>query len=218
MTRRPAALLLCALALAGCARKRSAGPDAAVEAAPAPILPPDPEAARWNWTATSRDGHVTLTQSSANPHLCQLTCVKEPGQQLWTASACLGTVSKTYLVSDDGERILAVDPAPKTTGSWRAAALVTAHQRGEPRNQILAADLFPDEKKLVLFPDSLQWLAGSRQVPFPPPRFVEGAPDQVELTLIDERKTVVSLDGTILSGARPIAPPPVAKQKPRKRK
>ena len=189
---------------AGCAKSRpaSALPDAeqAGEAAPEPAA--DPEAVKWHWTATSRDGQVTLSQTAAIARLCKVRYARG-GEELWSASICLGTRDVTHLISDDGERVLVVEPAPVVQGSWRAAAVVSAYQRSDLKAQLLASDLFADEKVLAVFPDSLQWLAGARKLPDPPPRYLETAPDQVELTLIDGRKLVVSLDGKVLSGGKP---------------
>ncbi|MGC4117076.1 MAG: hypothetical protein QM765_21445 [Myxococcales bacterium] len=85
----------------------------------------------------------------------------------------------------------------------------------------MASDLFADEKTLAIFPDSLQWMSGARKLPDPAPKYVEGAPDQVELSLLDGRKAVVSLDGKVLSGGKPApkltpkAPTRAVKKKPR---
>ena len=224
-TKRPWALaLLAALSLAACSKTRPAPEDAAAATADpepvAPELPPDPQAVKWNWTARSRDGQVTLTQSSTIARLCKFRAAKGD-QELWTASVCLGNRDVAHLVSDDGERVLTVEPAPVVQGSWRAAAVISAYTRDELKAQLLASDLFADEKVLAIFPDSLQWMSGARKQPDPPPKYLEGAPDQVELSLIDGRKAVVSLDGKVLSGGKPApkltpkAPTRVVKKKPR---
>ena len=220
---------LCAVTLAtapGCAKTHpakssspSSPPDAeATETAPEPA--PDPEAVKWVWTATSRDGQVKLEQTATIARLCKVRCTRG-GSELWAASICLGNRDVAHLLSDDGDRVLVVDPAPVVQGSWRAATLVSSYVRSDLKAQLLASDLFSDEKALVVFPDSLQWLAGARKQPEPPPRYLEGAPDQVELTLVDGRKAVVSLDGKVLSGGRPApklepkAPTRAVKKKPR---
>jgi hypothetical protein len=135
----------------------------------------------------------------------------------------LGNRDVVHLVSDDGERVLAIEPAPVVQGSWRAAAVMSAYKRDELKAQLLASDLFEDEKGLALFPDSLQWMGGARKLPDPPPRYLEGAPDQAEVTLLDGRKVVISLDGKVLSGGKPArkltpkAPTRAVKKRPRKR-
>lgn len=222
-TLRACALLLLALSLASCARKLPAADDAATARAdpePAPEPPPDPEAVRWNWSVKSRDGQVVLRQSSTIARLCRVTATRD-GAELWSASICMGNRDVAHLVSDDGDRVLAIEPAPVVQGSWRAAAVMSAYRRDELKAQLLASDLFEDEKALAVFPDSLQWLSGARKLPDPPPRYLEGAPDQVELSLLDGRKAVVSLDGKVLSGGKPArkltpkSPTRTVKKKPR---
>ncbi|HEY3445174.1 MAG TPA: hypothetical protein VGK67_02375 [Myxococcales bacterium] len=217
--------LLAASMAAGCSKTRPVPEDAATGATGstepvAPELPPDPEAVKWNWSAKSRDGQVTLTQTSSIARLCKVRAARGE-QELWTASICMGNRDLAHLVSDDGERVLTVEPAPVVQGSWRAAAVLSAYTRDVLKAQLLASDLFADEKVLAIFPDSLQWLAGARKQPNPPPAYLDGAPDQVELTLIDGRKAVVSLDGKVLSGGKPApkltpkAPTRAVKKKPR---
>jgi len=187
------------------------------DASAAPVLEePSPEAAKWNWIASTRDGHLSVVQTARTPKVCEVECLRDPGQErLWKETACMGMRDQTRLVSDDGQWMLAIEAAPLEQGSWRAAVVATAYQRGLPKAQLLASDIFADDSKLVRFPESFQWLTGGRKLPVPAPKFVDGAPDQVELQLIDGRKAVVRLDGTLVVGARPVPPAPKPTPKPK---
>lgn len=200
--------LLMALGVPACSRPAPPPAPPSQPATKSATQPPDfeppPGTEKWVWTSTSRDARVSLVQTASAPNNCEIRCLRDPGQQeVWKAASCLGTRESVRLVSDDGERILVIDPAPALEGNWRAAAVATAYMRGEPKAQLLASDLFSTDAKLMVFPDSLQWLSGGRKVPVPAPKFVEGSPDRVELQLIDGRKAIVLLDGTLVEGARP---------------
>ena len=210
-----AASLLLALGCPTPVQKKVRVPPDAGERAVAPPEP-SPEAAKWNWIASSRSGRVSVIQTATSPKVCTVECVRDPGHEsLWKANDCLGTREQYHLVTDDGARMLVVEPAPIEQGSWRATIIITAYERGAPKVQLLASDIFTDDGKLVRFPESFQWLTGGRKLPVPPPKLVEGTSDQIELQLIDGRKAVVRFDGTIVSGARPVVVAPKAPLKPK---
>ena len=103
----------------GCSSKPAPAPLAAGAPAPA-AAQPDPQAARFCWTSTSRDGRVAIVQTAAAPLVCELRAVRDPGQQLlWKADACIARRDQVRIASDDGERMLVVEPAPAVRSEER---------------------------------------------------------------------------------------------------
>lgn len=175
----------------------------------------DPEILKLNWTTTSRDGVLALIQTATTRSSCEVVCTRDPGQQvLWKSSVCLATRDQVRFLSDDGERVLVIDPFPQEQGSWRNTPVITAYARTQATQQVLASDLKFNEKKLVRRATRFQWLAGDRTVPVPAPKRLENDPNQFGLQLIDGTKAVVSIDGKVTQDK----PQPSAKKAPTKKK
>jgi len=174
-----------------------------------------PELAEYSWTSTSRDGKVAVIQEATAPGTCVVRCLRDPGQkELWRAELCLARRDQVRVFSDDCERLLLFEVSPQQPGPWGAQVVVTAYERTTPKAQVLLADLFADDKKLVKHKRGIQWLSGDSRVPVPAPELAAEGPERVAFKLVDGRAAAVALDGTLLEGKRP---PPPAKATKRKK-
>lgn len=175
-----------------------------------------PELAEYSWTSTSRDGKVAVIQEAKAPGACVVRCLRDPGQkEVWRAEVCLARRDQVRVFSDDCERLLLFEVSPQHPGPWGAQVVVTAYERTTAKAQLLLADLFADDKKLVKHPRGTQWLAGDSRVPVPAPDLAEEGPERVTFKLVDGRAAALAMDGTLLEGKRP-APPPAKATKRKK--
>ncbi len=167
-----------------------------------------PELAEYSWTSTSRDGKVAVIQEATAPGACVVRCLRDPGQkELWRAEVCLARRDQVRVFTDDCERLLLFEVSPQQPGPWGAQVVVTAYERTTPKAQVLLADLFADDKKLMKHRRGIQWLAGDARVAVPAPDLAAEGPERVVFKLVDGRAAAVAMDGTLLEGKRPVPPP-----------
>lgn len=162
------------------------------------------------WTILSADSAVDLTQTASAPNACRLAAAREGGKtELWTAEVCLATVNHLRFVSNDGEKLIVVEPLPTKLGStWHNTPVVLLYKRSALERTATAAEMVRNEKKIRQLTRHFYWLEGALNVPGRPPRYLADG-SGVEMEAIDGRNVKVRFDGVdfprkpLLPAARP---------------
>ncbi|MFT3840870.1 MAG: hypothetical protein QM723_28025 [Myxococcaceae bacterium] len=159
------ALLLVAFAsLSSCRKQESAPPP--VAAASAPLTG---EAKKQTWTVYSEDGRSAVIQSYRAAGSCHLESAGAGAA--WTLEQCLSSTMQLQFLSNDGKKLLIVDPMPEVKDTWRTTPVVWLYDAGKLAAFTTAGSLVRNDKKLDVVGHRFAWLAGTRGQPGTEPKY-----------------------------------------------
>ncbi len=152
-----------------------------------------------NWAVVSMDAAVEVAQTATGKDACRVACRKQGGQQeLWAADRCLAHKSQLRFVSNDGDRLMVIDPLPARAGSsWKITPVVFFYRRGELEKALNAGALVRDATKVRELAKHFYWLGGTLSIPGKPPQ-VRADAAGIELETIDGRALSLRFDATDL--------------------
>jgi len=160
------ALLLIALASLCACRKKQA---VVADAGPAVAVPLTPEAKKNTWRVYSEDGRSSVIQSFRASGNCH---VESAGAgAAWTLEQCLSDTMQLQFVSNDGRKLLVVNPMPEVKDSWRTTPVVWLYESGKLAAFTTAGSLVRDDKKLDVVGHRFAWLAGASGQPGIEPKY-----------------------------------------------
>ncbi len=175
--------------------RSSAGQSVAQAPGVLPASAPDEEAlALPVWSARSATGHAEVRQvvvrDVRGEHCVStattLTSSPEEGSGvIWRWETCLATQTQVPFVSEDGKRVLVVDPSPVLpTGGWQLAEVATLYEHGVSIRIVRAGAILATPHLLREPTPALSWLKGLSGLPGAPPRYSSNG-DTVELETVE---------------------------------
>jgi len=189
------------MAVAGCAK--DAGPEAAPRAAaPGPAGVSPLLAAESAWTARSADGRFSVSQEAAAGGGCALAATEvTTGARRWSADACAAWRTDDVFVAPDGDRLLVLHRAPRTTSDdWSAVTVASILERGREVRAFAGAELVARSRIAAMrAEESWAWGLGLRGGG-PRPSYAAGG-ERVRIETIDGRTSLVGFDGTVSTEA-----------------
>ncbi len=155
------------------------------------------------WSTVSPNAAIELKQTATALNACHLTCTSDGGsKELWSGEVCLANKNQLRFVSNDGEKVIVLEPLPARLGSsWRGSAVVFLYHRTELEKQATASALVRDATKVRELARHFYWLGGVLGVPGNPAHYRDDA-SGVDLEAIDGRPKTIRFDGTEF----PVAP------------
>jgi hypothetical protein len=199
--RRSLAILACATAF-GCNRH----PKPAPKPAPVPVA----ETEKVEWRALSPDAKAEIRQFNLEDGTCRVEGVLG-SSVVWTSKDCISTANQLHFASNDGERVVVIDPLPEfKNDNWGAALGLAGYQRGTLVHSNSLATLVKDPSKLRKSQRYVRWVQGTNDVTGLPPA-ITGDGLAVHFETVDNMKYDVRFDqaeGELL----PVAPPETGQQ------
>lgn len=157
-------LLLTVLLLSACRKPEEAAPPA-----PPGTAPLTGEAKKQSWVVYSEDGRSSVIQSYRASGSCH---VESAGAgAAWTLEQCLSSTMQLQFVSDDGKKLLIIDPMPEVKDGWRTTPVVWLYDSGKLETFTTAGSLVRNDKKLDVVGHRFAWLAGTSGQPGKSPKY-----------------------------------------------
>jgi hypothetical protein len=178
----------------------------------APAAPPADELATLRWTAYSPSGKLELRHSATGPARCQVECIELPGEaRRWRAEVCLGKSLDFRFLSDDGERVVVLHPAPALAERWDHSEVAHVYRRGQLEYAVSAGTVLKSSGNSSRI---LSWLGGTLGRPGQPPRFSTDR-TRVEFDTLEGKTLHIPL---IAPPATPPGKPPLKAAGPSKKR
>lgn len=131
------------------------------------------------WSARSATGHAEVRQvvvrDVKGSHCASTALVDTPEgapSVVWKWDTCLATQTQVPFVSEDGKRVLVLDPSPLLPrGDWKQAEVAVLYEHGVRMRVVRAGSVFAVPHLLKEPVPRMTWVRGLAGLPGAPPRY-----------------------------------------------